>query len=712
MGKLIAAVLFATTALAAETPISTPPPGPTSAGVKSISLVPVGDGFVGVWIEGSDCAQSLELRGIRFDRQLRPFQDRSFLIARLLSPSVILGTAPDGYAAYVAWGSGGTLHVARIDADAAVTVLSDSVPVAGYPAALRVSREYLVFVALDGAVTLLDHSGSVVRSNVVVFDRAALPSNVDAAVIGGTLLITFIGDDKSVHASSVLLADVAANRVTPAPMQSQPGSANTVRLATDGTHTMAVWFETGADLRARPLNAAGNPLSAGPLTLGSFHLQDLSAIAASDGYRVFFVENNQLVSLRVGFDGTVQSTTRSLPLTFGSYGMTFAQNGAATIAMRMERQQAVVGAITADGNLAPGTILSIGLPVQHVRKLLPFAGGAAALWTENAPNVRLVVGRLSASGKPLDGAGLRLHDSQIDQTGSAIATDGERLAVAWTEGSQLVAAVVAFPNASVRVLANDAQPSSDLGVSWNGTSYVISYRRANDFAVLRIDRLGNPIDPLPIVLMPVDSYDIKPRLAFNGSDYLLLWERWYDPFTYIGESCPSRTGPLPNELFAQRFSAALTPAAAAFPLAMTTNYDDYLLDVQGDDVAFGGGVWLISWVDLRPRSVNFARIDANGQRLDPLNGRSLFAACGVPFLVPASGGWTIAAQSGCTAGGLFSSRVSADGTSTAAGLTPLFGVAPLEAFVLAPQPIVAYKRSGSPLAYVDVLPQHPRAARH
>ncbi len=711
---LVAAALFATAALAVETPIGTPPLGPTSAGVNSISLVPVGDGFVGVWIEGSYCTQSLELRGIRFDRQLRPFQDRSFLIARLPSSSVILGTAPDGYAAYVAWDSG-AVHVARIDADATVTVLSDAVPAVGYMAALRISREYLVFIATNGMVTLLDHSGAVVRSYVPLFSQAW---SFDAAVIGDTLLITFISSDRSVHTASVQLADIAANRVAPAPVQSQPGNANGVQLATDGTHTMAFWFEGSAvrEVRARPLNTAGNALSAGPLTLGSFLPQGLTAIAASDGYRVFFVENNQLVSLRVGFDGTLQSTTRSAPLTFGSYGMTFAQNGAATIAMRIEQHEAVVGAIAADGNLAPGTILSIGLPVQHVRRLLPFAGGAAALWTESALNDRLVVGRLSAAGKPLDGAGLRLRDSQLDQSGSAMATDGERLAVVWVEGSQLYSAIAGFPSASVRALANDVAPSSDAGISWNGTSYVISYRRTSDFAALRIDRLGNPIDPQPIVLMPVDATNIRPRLAFNGSDYLLLWERWYDPFVYIGEvPCPSY-GPLPNELFAQRFSAALTPVGTGIPLATTTDYGDYKLDVQGDDISFGGGVWMISWVDRRSDVIVFTRVDANGQRLDPLDGRPLFFSCGAPFLAPAPGGWLIAAQSGCNAGGLWSVRVAADRSSTAPGFEALGGFFPgpatIEAFALLPQPMIAYRRVGSPLAYVDLLPQHPRAARH
>jgi len=333
---------------------------------------------------------------------------------------------------------------------------------------------------------------------------------------------------------------------------------------------------------------------------------------------------------------------------------------------------------------------------------------------------------VSATGQPLDGAGLRLLDSQFDQTGSAIATDGERLAVVWTEGNRskpqpLYAAIVTFPDspaASVRRLANDVEPYGDTGISWNGTAYVITWRRAlpNDkyeFAALRIDRFGNPIDPAPISLIPAYASDVRPRLVSNGSDYLLLWERWYDPFVYLPETPPCQPiRRLPNELFAQRFSAALTPVGAAIALATTTNYDDYLFDAQGDDISFGGGVWLISWIDKRSNNVAFTRVDANGQRLDPLNGRNLFFACGAPFLLPVPGGWMIASQRGCYGGGVQFVRVAADGTSTAPAFDARSGDSPLEAFTLAPLPMIAYKRSGSPAAYIEVLPQHPRAVRH
>jgi hypothetical protein len=154
---------------------------------------------------------------------------------------------------------------------------------------------------------------------------------------------------------------------------------------------------------------------------------------------------------------------------------------------------------------------------------------------------------------------------------------------------------------------------------------------------------------------------------------------------------------------------------APIALASTTNTDDYLLDVQADDVSFGDGVWMISWLEKRSQAVVFARIDANGNRLDPLGGRSLLYADGSTFLAPVPGGWLIVAQARPADGGLWSVRVGADGTSTSAGLrtiVPETVAAPIEAFTLAPLPMLAYTKIGSKAAYVDVLPAHPRAARH
>lgn len=747
--------LVAGLAFAAETPISTPPVGPTSAGVsyQGVAAAALGEGFVGFWMEGSECT-SLELHGMRFDRQMRTLDERSFFIAQGRGRSRVIGAASDGERAYVAWlvpkfnQFDITVHVARIDAGGGVTILSDDVPILGTPVAVSVSRDYIVFLASNNAqqgaltVTLLDRGGRVVRGAVPVVDPSVKVASADAVVAGNNVIVGWIDGDKNVHAAAISLDDIAANRVVPAPSPAQPaGTATSLRLATDGTHVMAFWtdFFPGT-LRVRAMNGAANPIGAGPVTLGAFRPAQIVPLATSDGYRLFFTQSDggpdYLVALRVGFDGTLQSVAQHSPSPALSFNFAIAQSGGTTVVVRTEHRsapinydagtEAVASAVAADGSFGPATLLSLGPPAQRVRKLLPFDAGAAALWIDSAPNDRLVAGRLSASGKPLDGAGVRLRDSERDQTGSAMATDGERLAVVWTEGppdlytrQPVYLAIVSFggsPAVSVRQLDDNAAPGSDFGITWNGTAYVVSWRRwlpggAYDLAALRVDRDGNPIDPAPVSLAPATWYDVRPRLAWNGRDYLLLWERWYDPFTYVEPVTCIPQRPLPNELFAQRFSAALTALGAPIPLATTTNYNDYLLDVQGDDALFGNGVWMIAWADRWSQAVVATRVDADGRRLDPLNGRPLFYSCGVPFPAPAAGGWTIASQDECIGGKLRFVQVGADGASSAPSASAILPYTVIDSVAFAPTPIFAYRRSGSIAAYVDVIPQRPRTVR-
>jgi hypothetical protein len=207
--------------------------------------------------------------------------------------------------------------------------------------------------------------------------------------------------------------------------------------------------------------------------------------------------------------------------------------------------EVVTAPLAGDGSVGVGTVVSLDSSVQHVRKLVPFGGGVVVLWTEGLPNDRLVVSRLTASGQPADG-GLRLRESLFHQSHSAIATDGERLFVVWMEGDEdkpqtLYGAIVSpgALSASVKALASDASGDSDLAVVWNGQTFAVVYQRirtgGRDFAALRIDRAGNAVDPIPIALTPTAYYDENPRLSWNGSDYLLVWQRWYDPFIYFGE---------------------------------------------------------------------------------------------------------------------------------------------------------------------------------
>jgi hypothetical protein len=754
---ILAVFLFAATANAVETPISTTSPAPTSKSVGSAGVVPLGDGFLTYWREGSICYSS-ELRGARLDRNGRLLDDRSFIIAPSKAIVSIIGGAGDADGAYIAWSAnettGTVAHLTRVNADGTVTSFSDAVPIT-HPLTMRKSGNNILFLGSDAlhdaplVMTLVDRAGAVIRSNVSVIDPAdkilSDSREADLVAVGDQFLLAWISADGRVRVSRIPPADVAAGTVSAAPYVSQPGgTAHFIKLASNGVNTMAFWREFNVnELRGRPLSPSGAPINSAPITVRSIDPGSItSVVATTSGYQVSIRETkssgavyyDQFSLLQIGFDGSVQSTSS----TTSSKPMVLAANGDQAIAawnqLRFDIANSTGGleeiaAPIAAGGLGAEVIVSRDDPVQHVRKILPFGGGFAALWTEGSPNDRVVVGRINAFGKPIDGAGLHLSNSEFDQSGSAVATDGRHLFVVWTEGSRnaekrnLYGAVVSANGeltANTKLLANDASSDSDLGVVWTGNSYTIAYRRttatgtnyAGDFAAFRIDDAGNVVDPAPVEIMAAEWGSKNPRLSWSGSEYLMVWQRFYDPFFYIATPPPCWVPPaLPAELFAQRLDAALTPVGAPLDIARTTNLDDYLLDVQNSDVSYSGSLWLVSWYDQRFSGANYARVSSNGVRLDPLDGKSvMWALGGGPFLSPSNGGWTMAVPQGN--GILALVNVGPEGLRAAPATTTLSRMNTFEAFALTPFPIVAYKRVSSSAAYIDTLPLHSRAVRH
>jgi hypothetical protein len=123
----------------------------------------------------------------------------------------------------------------------------------------------------------------------------------------------------------------------------------------------------------------------------------------------------------------------------------------------------------------------------------------------------------------------------------------------------------------------------------------------------------------------------------------------------------------------------------------------------------------LRWLDKAAFGPRFARIDANGVLIDPLNGRTVLGSYDDPVLASAPDGWTIAAHEGY--GSFGAGRGVALAHIGVDGLVPKMDTAPLstsavEAFVLAPSPLVAYKRASSSAAFVGPLVKRSRAVHH
>lgn len=718
-------------ASAADRPISTPAFGPSTDVILPPGLVALSDGFLAIWREGTQCGTQ-ELHAIRLDHDGQPLDPSSFVIAQTLPNSGVIAAAADGDDTYVVFPNFGLgSYLVRVGGDGTVTILSASIPVTGIQE-IHFSGDNLVLVGSHQhladplTATLVDRSGVVVRSGVTlagtqVREKVLVASN-DALLLG------WIGDD-GLHSTSITPAQLAADNVPAAPLVLSATGMAYLGLASDGEHAMATWLDVSTNtLRMLPLSSTGTP-TGGTVTIGSFvAVQPPTVVAVNDGYEILLRDASnpgdpQLIALYVSFEGGLLALYR-YPAIMVQPSMTV--SGDRAIALWSDKRfatskgtEVVAGAVNTDGSVGPGSIVSLSPVEQHVRKFLPFAGGVAALWTDSIPNDRVVIGRLTPAGEPVDGPGIYLRDSIYDQGHSAIATDGERLFIVWTEGDSnvnqtLYGAIVSFagsPSVTVKQLANDAGGASDLAVNWNGQTFTIVYQRTRtgsyDFAALRVDRSGNAVDPTPIVLMPASATDENPRLSWSGSDYLVVWQRAYDPFIHFGDPCTEPHGPLPAELFARRFSVALAPIGAVVDLATTTNHNDVLLDIQDDDVSFNAGMWLVVWHDNKTTLTMYARIDTSGSRLDPLGGRQLPGFVEHPIIIPTADGWTVAGYEGPgphgSGRGLATARVGLNGLATALTTLPLSGISDVEAVALTPVPLVAYKRPASAGAFIGLL---------
>jgi len=726
---------------AVETPISPETIGPTSAGAYYPNVVALGDGFLAVWTEGSGCAPKL-VRGMRLDRDGHA-RDVSFGIVPGHQQITVIGVESDGDDAFVLWKAAdlaGT-HLSRVGADGTVAGLADSLE-AGV-VAMRISNGKILLLSAQQyvgdplTVTLLDRDGTLIRRGVKVADATSV-REMDVVATRTGFVLAWTSSD-GVRATRFSTADVAANRVpiTPVVRLTTTAYPAALRMASDGVRTMAFWNDVPThELRAVALLPDGTPAGA-PVLLGLFpSLVSPSVTAVSNGYLLIFLEqvNSQYttVSIGVSFDGTLESVHRTPAITRKAVT---AHNGDRSVAVwddlgsfvtSHSGLEVLVAPIASDGSIGSGSIISLSPAVQHMRKLVPFRGGTAALWTESVPNDRLVAGRIGPSGVPIDGSGFRLRESNYDQTHSALATDGELLFVVWTEGlpdkaNALYGAIVT-PGAPpiVRQLASDAAPDAETAVVWNGQSFTIVYQRdphqPPELLALRVDRSGNALDPQPIVLTPGRGTVGSPYISWNGSEYLLVWQRLYDPFFYIGEQLCSAPVIYPAELFAQRFDAALAPSGPVIELLTTNNYNTILRDAQSVDVAFAGGLWLVSWSDPSKSTFQYARIDTNSTRLDPLYGRQIEQGLGMKRLLASTpSGWLTATREG--SGEWFApttvalSRIGFDGVNTVVATIAVPDLDKVEAFALSPAPVVAYTRSNSAAVYIDTFPQRARAIR-
>ncbi len=222
--------------------------------------------------------------------------------------------------------------------------------------------------------------------------------------------------------------------------------------------------------------------------------------------------------------------------------------------------------------------------------------------------------RLTSSGIVLDTVGIPISTGSGAQEYPAIAFDGTNYLVVWQDsrsgssddlyGARIsTSGVVLDPNGIVISTANSHQlvPS----IAFDGTNYlVIWYDRRNgmtyDIYASRISTSGDVLDPSGIAISTTSGNQYYPSVAFDGVNYLVVWEDW-------------RSG-THADVYCSRVSTSgsvLDPGGIAISTATHNQFRPA--------VAFDGTDYLAVWSDYRNSNTDIygSRISTSGVVLDP-----------------------------------------------------------------------------------------------
>jgi len=218
--------------------------------------------------------------------------------------------------------------------------------------------------------------------------------------------------------------------------------------------------------------------------------------------------------------------------------------------------------------------------------------------------------RVSPAGMILDPAGIVISRSVYWQWFPSVAFDGSNYLVVWQEsrsdndifGARVSPSGILLDTAGFAIstaVDNQWHPS----VAFGGTNYLVTWddmrTGSHDIYGARVDTAGTVLDPMGIAISKAQNSQLNPSVAFDGSNYLVVWE-------------DARSGAL--DIFCTRVdTSGIVLDSAGIAISSAQNGQNY------PSVAFDGTNYFIAWEDLRNNSysdVYGARVDTSGVVLD------------------------------------------------------------------------------------------------
>jgi hypothetical protein len=295
--------------------------------------------------------------------------------------------------------------------------------------------------------------------------------------------------------------------------------------------------------------------------------------------------------------------------------------------------------ITTAGHRASGIFLVNGSNNTFIGNALRATGASspdfvssdAVIRTTKQPYIFRIVhggGKLFASVLRLNGSfddpfrGADLYGAFINSNGSAISefpisvTHADEVGIAAHQnstGNFLVAwEDVNATNTSIR--SRFVSPSGTLlgsesiayvglsgsgisSITSNGSDFLVAYQSSidNNTYVMRINPSGQFLPPIPINATAIANTNTEPRIAFDGTNYLVIW-------------ADKRSGD--KDIYGRFVNTSGTPLGPVFPIVVRPSCQK---DIS---IVFGGGKYLVTWSDGERLGTGYGE-DVKGQFILP-----------------------------------------------------------------------------------------------
>lgn len=414
-------------------------------------------------------------------------------------------------------------------------------------------------------------TGQVTRTGSLWVHEYLDEPELDAASDGASFLLTWNGES----AVMALRVDAAGTAVGQ-PVPVAPGEGSAPSVAWNGSRYLVAWQTAGTpDVMARRVGAGGAVQGNAFMVAGGPGDQSAPSVAGRPGE--FFVAYHRK-------PGTTYD---------------------------------VAGARVSDaGVVIDPAGVAISTAANHQTRPAAIFDGThyAVAWQDRrAGNADVYGARVATSGTVLDPAGLALAIAAGQQDPPAVALAGSTVLALWSDartpstgtdirGTRWAGTAVRDPNSLLVSRAAAAQRCAD--IAFDGTNYFAVWQEARtagrfDIYGGRVTPTGTLLDPNGIALSTAAGDQFCPKVAWNGSSYLVVWE-------------DRRRGETNADVYMARVSpsGAVTPNGGTAVTAAAFNQ-------TSPDVSANATTFLVAWSDARSSDVRGTTVSPSGVVGDP-----------------------------------------------------------------------------------------------